>query len=65
VQNAEQSRLHDQQRCTAARAGKPSNIPKPAQCRAKTDASVVLDTAVLAAGNHDSGSRKSALLIKP
>jgi hypothetical protein len=42
----------------------PSNTRKPAQCRAKTDASVVPD-GVLAAGKHDSSSRKSASLIKP
>jgi len=32
---------HDQQRCTAARARTPSNIRWLAQCRAKTEASVV------------------------
>jgi hypothetical protein len=34
--------FRDRERCTSVRAGKPSNIEQPAQCRAKTGASAAL-----------------------
>jgi hypothetical protein len=54
VQDA--GRLHDYERCTAARASKPSISRQPAQCRAKTDTSATAEDHAFRDGDHIAGS---------